>query len=357
MEALLLLVAQVAVRAQHDLQEAGEVFFTEAFRHARHSLALVGRNLQDWRIAPRDFGDQHVAQEADHLPRKMLRALSFDQQLSTMRSTSGLELFAATASITSSSMSEETVPTSPRTTSALRVVPQHAMAWSMMLSASRMEPSPTSASIDSASSSAAMPSCLAMFAQLLDDLVKAHGVKAEVLAARANRLRNILRLRRRHHENHVPGRLFQRLQQRVEGSVSNLVRFVEDPNLVAIASRTVTRGVAQLANLVDAAIGGSVDLDHIHRVPRADFAAGVAHPARLWHRMVLRLAIQRHGQNARDGGFADAAVSAEDVAVRDTLLLDGVLQGAGDVVLPDDFGELLWPVFAGKNLVAHGRKV
>ena len=61
----------------------------------------------------------------------------------------------------------------------------------------------------------------------------------------------------------------------------------------------------------------------------------------------LRPAVQRHRQNARDGGFADAAMSAEDVAVGDALLLDGVLQGAGDVVLADDVGELLGPVFAG----------
>ena len=71
--------------------------------------------------------------------------------------------------------------------------------------------------------------------------------------------------------------------------------------------------------------------------------------------MVLGAAVQRHGQNAGDGGFADAAVSAENVAVRDALLLDGVLQRAGDVVLPDHVGELLGPVFAGKDLIAHGK--
>ena len=63
-----------------------------------------------------------------------------------------------------------------------------------------------------------------------------------------------------------------------------------------------------------------------------------------------------HGENARDGGFADAAVPAENIAVCDTSLLDGVLEGAGDVLLPDDFGKLLRTVFSGENLVAHGRK-
>ena len=91
-------------------------------------------------------------------------------------------------------------------------------------------------------------------------------------------------------------------------------------------------------------------------VAGADLATGIAYPAGLGHRMVLRLAIQRHRQNARDGGFADAAMPAEDVAVRDASLLNGILQGAGDVVLPDHFGEFLWPVFARENLVTHGRK-
>jgi hypothetical protein len=39
--------------------------------------------------------------------------------------------------------------------------------------------------------------------------------------------------------------------------------------------------------------------------------------------------------------------------VRNPPLLDGVLQRAGDVLLPDDVGEALWPVFACQDLVSH----
>ena len=151
------------------------------------------------------------------------------------------------------------------------------------------------------------------------------------------------------------GRLFQRLQQRIEGGVGDLVRLVENVNLEAVARRTIARGLAQLANLVDAAVGGRVDLDHVHRVAGADLDARIANSARLGHGMVLRLAIQRHRQNARDGRLADAAVAAEDVAVGDASLRDGILQRAGDVLLPDHLGELLWTVFARQNLITHGR--
>src|SRR5664280_2001754 len=80
MEALLLLVAQIAMGTQHDLHEARQVLLAEAFRHARYTGALVGGNLEHRRIAPRHFGHHHVPQEAQHLPGKVLRALSFHQQ-------------------------------------------------------------------------------------------------------------------------------------------------------------------------------------------------------------------------------------------------------------------------------------
>src|SRR4051812_43756034 len=101
--------------------------------------------------------------------------------------------------------------------------------------------------------------------------------------------------------------------------------FIEDPDLIAVARRPVTRSITQLADLIDAAIRGGVDLDHIHGVSGANLAAGITHATRLRYGMVLRLAIQRHRQDARDGCLADTAVSAEDVAVRDAPLLDSVL--------------------------------
>ena len=73
--------------------------------------------------------------------------------------------------------------------------------------------------------------------QLGHDVVELDGVKAEVLAAGADGLRNVLRLRGRHHEDDVLGRFFQGLQQRIEGGIGDLVGFVEDVDLVAIAGR------------------------------------------------------------------------------------------------------------------------
>ena len=71
--------------------------------------------------------------------------------------------------------------------------------------------------------------------QLGENVVEFDGVKAEVLAAGADGLGNVLGLRGGHHEDDVGGRLFESLEQGVEGGLGDLMRFVEDVDLVAVA--------------------------------------------------------------------------------------------------------------------------
>jgi len=190
-------------------------------------------------------------------------------------------------------------------------------------------------------------------AELPPNVLKLHRAKAEMLAARANGLRNIFGLRGRHHENDVAGRLFQSFEQRIEGGVGDLVGLVEDVDLEAVARWAVACTVAQFANFVDAAIGGSVNFDDVDCVAGADFGAGLAHTARLGGWFVGGTAVEGHGQNAGYRRFSDSTVAAEDVAVGDAALFDGVLQGAGDVFLADHVGEFLGTIFARQDLIAH----
>ena len=118
-------------------------------------------------------------------------------------------------------------------------------------------------------------------AELADDVVELDGVKAEVLAARADGLGDVLGLGGGHHEDDVVGRLFEGLQQRVEGGVGDLVRFVEDVDLVLVARGAVAGGVAELADFVDAAVGGGVDFDDVDGGAGADLGAGLADVAGL----------------------------------------------------------------------------
>ncbi len=107
-----------------------------------------------------------------------------------------------------------------------------------------------------------------------------------MLAARPDRLRNILWLRRRQHEDDVVRRLLQRLEQSIEGGVGNLVSFVENVNLEAVTRRAVARRLAQFTNFVDAAIGGGVDLDHVNGIAGANLGAGFTDAAGLRDRLV-----------------------------------------------------------------------
>ena len=59
------------------------------------------------------------------------------------------------------------------------------------------------------------------------------------------------------------GRLFQRLQQAVEGGLREHVHFVDDIDLGARHHRAVARAFDDLANIVDAGVRGGVHLDHV----------------------------------------------------------------------------------------------
>ena len=64
------------------------------------------------------------------------------------------------------------------------------------------------------------------------------------------------------------------------------MRFINDEDLVAVARRAIPDVFAQLAHLVDAAIRGRVDLDHVDAVAGGDLFATGALAARLerWDR-------------------------------------------------------------------------
>ena len=60
------------------------------------------------------------------------------------------------------------------------------------------------------------------------------------------------------------------LQERVEGGRRELVRLVEDVHLVTALDGLEDDVVADLAHVVDAALAGSVHLDHVERRARSD---------------------------------------------------------------------------------------
>jgi len=185
---------------------------------------------------------------------------------------------------------------------------------------------------------------LADLRELRDDALVRDPTEVEALRARDDRRRDLPGFGRREHEDRVRRRLLQRLQQRVEGLARQLVGFVDDIDLVLALRRRETHLVAEVAHLVDTAIGRGVDLDEVEEGPLADRDAVLAAVAGL---AVLRLgAVHRLRDEPRDRRLADAARPREEIRVRDLARADRIPQRTGDVLLPDDRGEGLGAIAA-----------
>ena len=150
---------------------------------------------------------------------------------------------------------------------------------------------------------------------------------------------NFRRLGRAEDELHVLRRLFQGLQQGVEGLAGEHVDFVDDVDLEPRAAGTNADVLTQLADLVDAAVAGPVDLQHVDVLARADALADVALVA--GRRRGALFAIQRLGEDAGGGRLAHAPRPGEQIGVAYAVAGDRVLQRLGDVLLADQLRETL----------------
>ena len=155
----------------------------------------------------------------------------------------------------------------------------------------------------------------------------------------------------------LSGRLLERLEQGVEGLAREHVDLVHDVHLEAAVDRREGDLVAQVAHVVDAAVGGGVHLDDVQRRAVGDGDAVAADAARRGGGAVPGAvgadAVERLGEDARGARLPGAARPGEDVGVGDLVGLDRVAQGARDVVLSDELGEGLGAVLSVQRTL-HG---
>jgi predicted thioesterase len=172
------------------------------------------------------------------------------------------------------------------------------------------------------------------------------------LRARQDGVGNLVELRRRHHEDDVLRRFLDGLEQRVERRRRQHVDFVDQEHLVAIAHRGNRQALDDhLAHVVDAGVGGRVDLQHVDVAALGDLDAGVADAARLGGRAVD--AVERARQDAGAGGLAAAARAGEHERLGEAPTLEGVLQCPGHGLLAEHVIETLGTPLAGEDLVGH----
>ena len=171
--------------------------------------------------------------------------------------------------------------------------------------------------------------------QAANDVVGADAPEVEPLAAGDDGRQEFLRVGRGEDETGVRGRLFQRLQEGVCGRAGDLVRFVDDVDLRAKLGGRVADALPEIADVVDAAIAGRVDLDDIGRRTGVDGLAVRARVAGALARIVVQ-AVDGFGEHPRRRGFPGAARTAEEIGMGDPIEPDGVLQCADDVLLTDE---------------------
>ena len=195
-----------------------------------------------------------------------------------------------------------------------------AIAWSRIDSASRTEPSAARAICRSASGSASTLLLRGDRGEMLDQHRRIDAAEVEALAARQHRHRHLADLGRGEDELHMRRRLFQRLQQAVEGLLREHVHFVDDVDLVARRDRRVARRIDDVADVVDAGVRGGVHLQHVGMAALHDGAAMHALDGEIDVRRagaVLGLEVQAAGEDARRRGLADAAHAGQHPGVRD----------------------------------------
>jgi len=125
------------------------------------------------------------------------------------------------------------------------------------------------------------------------------------------------------------------------------VNLVDNVNLVSGGCRCVPGLFPEVPDLVDPPVAGSVYFPDIHMVARCDASAGIAFLAGV--RTGTFLAVQRFGEYSGGGCLTHAPGTRHQVGVADPVVIYGVLECNGDVVLGQDFIEGLGPPFPGED--------
>ena len=188
-------------------------------------------------------------------------------------------------------------------------------------------------------------------------LDETHGDQAEGvdLHPALDGVRNILQLRRSQHEDGVGRRLFDDLQQGVEGLGAEHVHFVDDVDPVAAEGGARLRLLPQGPGIGHGSAAGGVDLDDVQAAVRLlGGPAGVADAAGRGGGALG--AVQGAGQDASRAGLARAADASEEVRLVDATALLGPLEGVGQglyaTLLPHEVGQGTGTVLEGEG--GHG---
>ena len=145
------------------------------------------------------------------------------------------------------------------------MLPVAAASWSSVEIASRNEPPAPRAISESAASGASIPSPSQTRRSTVTSSCSRGRWKTNVWQRERTVGMHLREVGRAEDEDEVRRRLLDQLQQGVPGGRRQLVRLVDDVDLVAALGGLQHRALADLAHLVDAPLRGGVHLDDVER--------------------------------------------------------------------------------------------
>ena len=192
---------------------------------------------------------------------------------------------------------------------------------------------------------------LAHMDQPITDLHHRNPMEVIALTPRLDRRGHLVRLRCCKDKDHARGRLLKCLEQCVERLRREHVYFIDDVDLVVSRRRRELHGLAQVADLINAAIGCRVDLKHIHRRTIADGSAGVTDSTGCECRTLG--AVQRTCKDLRRTRLARAARSCKEIGMARLSRRDCPCERTADMLLPHEIGEALRSPAAIERDIGH----
>ena len=259
----------VPLGPERDVEEEHPLLPGPARRQLPHPVEGRGGVAEEERFLAGEGEDRRVAQDVDQGKVKVLEIRAAGgREANRVRAGPAPSRIAAEAR--SIAASTPTSPSIPSTSAAVTLPPPETAACSKRDCPSRIDPKAYRAMRARASSSAEIPS-----ARAISDSPPHFGVgqhaEIEPLHAGEDRVGDAVGLRGCEDEHHVGRRFLERLQQPVEGLLRQHVDLVDDVDLVPEAGGGVGGVLAQAADVVDAGVGGPVDLLDVG--PGADLRA------------------------------------------------------------------------------------
>ena len=159
----------------------------------------------------------------------------------------------------------------------------------------------------------------------------------------------------RKHENHMLRRFFERFEQSVKSLLAQHMDLIDNVKLVAPSDRGEPDIIPELSHLIDAVITGAVDLKNVKADTERNLPTRIARAA--WSRGRAVHAIQCFCQNPGSRCFPGPSRANKQISMRQSTLLNRVLESLHDVILTQNIVKDLRPIFARKNLVTHEVKL